>query len=53
MRVGRCRNAVFFGGGEVRGVLKLVNDLQISCKVEESGCCVLYDRNYCESYVWP
>jgi hypothetical protein len=26
---------------EGRGVLKFVEDLQINCEVEESGCCVL------------
>ena len=49
MRVGLCRNAVFLGG---RGVLKLVKDLQMNCEFEESGCCVLCDRDYRESYVW-
>jgi len=31
------------------GMLKFVENLQINCKCEESGCCVLCDRDYCES----
>jgi hypothetical protein len=36
-----------------KGVLKFVEDLQIHSEVEESGCCVLCDRDYRVSYVWP
>ena len=41
-----------FGGG-AGSVLKLMNDLQINSKFEESGCCVLCVRDCLESNVWP
>ena len=34
-------------------MLKFVKDLQINCEVEESGFCVLCDRDCRGSYVWP
>jgi len=37
------------GGGEV--LLKFIGDLKISCEGEKNGCCVLCDRDYCESYI--
>lgn len=37
-------------GGEGRGVLKFIGDLQISCEGKMDGCYVLCDRDYCESY---
>jgi len=30
-------------------MLKCVENLQINCKYEGSVCCVLCDRDYCES----
>ena len=35
------------------GVLIFVDDLQINREVEENGSCVLCDRHYHESYIWP
>ena len=37
-------------GWEWKGV-KFIGDLNISCEGEKDGCCVLCDRDYCESYV--
>jgi len=38
--------------GEWRlGHLKFIGDLQIRCEGEKDRCCVLCDRDYCESYV--
>ena len=34
-------------------MLKFMEELQINCKVGKSGCCVLCDRVYRESHVWP
>jgi hypothetical protein len=31
-------------------MLKVAENLQMNCKSEDSGCCVLCDRDYCESY---
>jgi hypothetical protein len=49
VRVARCRSVTV--GAEV--VLKFVEDLQIYSEFEERGSCVLCDRHYHESYVWP
>ena len=34
-------------------MLQYVEDLQINCEDEVNRCCVLCDRDYCESYAWP
>jgi len=31
-------------------MLKVAENLQINCEYEEKVCCVICDRDYCESY---
>ena len=50
----QCANGSILKGGDWGGeMLKFVEDLQISCEGEKDGYCVLFDRHYHESYVWP
>jgi hypothetical protein len=44
----RLRLDVEMWRGKLGEVLIFVEDLKIICEDEESGCCVLCDRDYCE-----
>jgi len=52
LRVAQCRIVDFVGWG-VGDMWKFVEELQINCGGEKNGFCVLWGRDFCESYADP